>query len=199
MKVILLSDVKPLGKRGDVANVADGYANNFLLPRKLATVATAGANGPSRPATLIMRPSSSRTTHQARTVGTSARPYSAHWPIPGWLAHAWAVPMISSEAPGLAVTSGVCQLLPYVAGWFSHTDGRPMKPRGPNAVNPIKTASPHTISVPKNTVTDASGSVSFFRSVVITSTPSNLVAHRPPPARDGFRTAHRSVHIVNRY
>ena len=31
MKVILLSDVKPLGKRGDVANVADGYANNFLL------------------------------------------------------------------------------------------------------------------------------------------------------------------------
>ena len=43
MKVILLYDVKPLGKRGDVANVADGYANNFLLPRKLATDATPGA------------------------------------------------------------------------------------------------------------------------------------------------------------
>jgi large subunit ribosomal protein L9 len=43
MKIILLSDVKPLGKRGDVANVTDGYANNFLLPRKLATVATPGA------------------------------------------------------------------------------------------------------------------------------------------------------------
>jgi large subunit ribosomal protein L9 len=43
MKVILLSDVKPLGKRGEVANVADGYANNFLLPRKLATAATPGA------------------------------------------------------------------------------------------------------------------------------------------------------------
>ncbi len=43
MKVILLSDVKALGKRGDVADVADGYANNFLLPRKLATTATAGA------------------------------------------------------------------------------------------------------------------------------------------------------------
>jgi large subunit ribosomal protein L9 len=43
MKVILLSDVKALGKRGEVANVADGYANNFLLPRKLATAATAGA------------------------------------------------------------------------------------------------------------------------------------------------------------
>jgi large subunit ribosomal protein L9 len=43
MKVILLSDVKTLGKRGDVATVADGYANNFLLPRKLATAATPGA------------------------------------------------------------------------------------------------------------------------------------------------------------
>jgi large subunit ribosomal protein L9 len=43
MKIILISDVKPLGKRGDVAEVADGYANNFLLPRKLATVATPGA------------------------------------------------------------------------------------------------------------------------------------------------------------
>jgi large subunit ribosomal protein L9 len=43
MKVILLSDVKALGKRGDVATVADGYANNFLLPRRLATVATPGA------------------------------------------------------------------------------------------------------------------------------------------------------------
>jgi large subunit ribosomal protein L9 len=43
MKVILLSDVKALGKRGEVATVADGYANNFLLPRKLATPATAGA------------------------------------------------------------------------------------------------------------------------------------------------------------
>jgi large subunit ribosomal protein L9 len=43
MKVILLSDVKALGKRGDVATVADGYANNFLLPRKLATPATPGA------------------------------------------------------------------------------------------------------------------------------------------------------------
>jgi large subunit ribosomal protein L9 len=43
MKVILLSDVKPLGKRGDVADVADGYANNFLFPRKFATAATPGA------------------------------------------------------------------------------------------------------------------------------------------------------------
>jgi large subunit ribosomal protein L9 len=43
MKVILLADVKPLGKRGDVADVADGYANNYLLRRSLAAVATPGA------------------------------------------------------------------------------------------------------------------------------------------------------------
>jgi len=43
MKVILLSDVASLGTRGTVVNVADGYANNFLFPRKLAAHATDGA------------------------------------------------------------------------------------------------------------------------------------------------------------
>lgn len=36
MKVILTSDVKGVGKKGDVINVSDGYARNFLFPRKLA-------------------------------------------------------------------------------------------------------------------------------------------------------------------
>lgn len=40
MKIILLQDVKSLGKRGDVKEVAEGYAQNFLLPKKLAGVAT---------------------------------------------------------------------------------------------------------------------------------------------------------------
>ncbi|MFW5648816.1 MAG: 50S ribosomal protein L9 [Candidatus Alkaliphilus sp. MAG34] len=42
MKVILLQDVKGLGEKGDVANVKDGYARNFLLPRKLVVEATKG-------------------------------------------------------------------------------------------------------------------------------------------------------------
>ena len=43
MKLVLLTDVKALGKRGDVVDVADGYARNFLLPRKLAGEADKGA------------------------------------------------------------------------------------------------------------------------------------------------------------
>ncbi|MBI3923952.1 MAG: 50S ribosomal protein L9 [Armatimonadetes bacterium] len=42
MKLILLADVKKLGRKGDVVEVADGYATNFLLPRKLAAPATEG-------------------------------------------------------------------------------------------------------------------------------------------------------------
>lgn len=43
MKVILQKDVKDLGKAGQIVNVAEGYARNFLFPRKLAAPADAGA------------------------------------------------------------------------------------------------------------------------------------------------------------
>ena len=39
MKVILLEDVKSLGKKGDVVNVSDGYARNMILPKKLGVEA----------------------------------------------------------------------------------------------------------------------------------------------------------------
>ncbi len=42
MKVILLQDIKGLGKEGEIANVKDGYARNYLLPRKLVVEATEG-------------------------------------------------------------------------------------------------------------------------------------------------------------
>lgn len=43
MKVILLQDVKDHGKRDEIVNVSDGYARNFLFPRKWAMEATPGA------------------------------------------------------------------------------------------------------------------------------------------------------------
>lgn len=41
MKVILLEDVPNLANAGEIKNVADGYARNYLIPKKLATIATA--------------------------------------------------------------------------------------------------------------------------------------------------------------
>ena len=43
MKVILTSDVASLGKSGEMKNVADGFARNFLIPQKLAVPASGGA------------------------------------------------------------------------------------------------------------------------------------------------------------
>ena len=61
MEVILLSDVEKLGLRGDVVDVARGYARNFLLPRKLAQEAT-----PARVAEL-QKVEQHRARHEAKT------------------------------------------------------------------------------------------------------------------------------------
>jgi large subunit ribosomal protein L9 len=61
MEVILLQDVEKLGLRGEVVDVARGYARNYLLPRRLAENAT-----PSRVAE-IRRVDAERAKHEART------------------------------------------------------------------------------------------------------------------------------------
>lgn len=65
MKVILLHEVEGLGKPGDVKDVADGYARNYLLPRQLVTAATAKelANLQTRVATAQRRAEQQRQTY----------------------------------------------------------------------------------------------------------------------------------------
>jgi large subunit ribosomal protein L9 len=43
MRIILMQDVEALGRKGDVVDVADGYARNYLVPRSMAIKATRGA------------------------------------------------------------------------------------------------------------------------------------------------------------
>jgi large subunit ribosomal protein L9 len=62
VEVILLTDVEKVGLRGDVVDVARGYARNFLLPRRLAETAT-----PARVAELHRR-DAQRARHEARSV-----------------------------------------------------------------------------------------------------------------------------------
>ena len=40
MKIVLLEDVKSLGKKGDIVEASEGYAKNFILPKKLGVEAT---------------------------------------------------------------------------------------------------------------------------------------------------------------
>jgi large subunit ribosomal protein L9 len=62
MDVILLQDVEKIGLRGEVVNVARGYARNYLLPRRLAETAT-----PSRVAE-VRRRDAERARHEARSL-----------------------------------------------------------------------------------------------------------------------------------
>ena len=66
MNVILLKDVEKLGLRGEVVNVARGYARNFLLPRQLAEVATEGRVAE------VKRIDAQKALHEARSAEQAA-------------------------------------------------------------------------------------------------------------------------------
>jgi large subunit ribosomal protein L9 len=66
MNVILLKDVEKLGHRGEVVNVARGYARNYLLPRQLAEVATEGR------VKEVQRIDAQKAMHEARSTEQAA-------------------------------------------------------------------------------------------------------------------------------
>ena len=78
MDVILLQDVDKLGVRGDVVGVARGYARNYLLPRRMAEVATTAKLAElERRDAQRARHEATRATRRARSRGGSRRSSSA--------------------------------------------------------------------------------------------------------------------------
>ena len=73
MQVILLSDVEKLGLRGDVVDVARGYARNYLLPRRLAQVATKGALDDVRRRDEERARHEAKSADQAQSIATELR------------------------------------------------------------------------------------------------------------------------------
>lgn len=82
MKVILLTELKGKGGEGDIVDVADGYANNYLFPQKIAVAATKGNlkqleqrkhNIATREATRIEEANKLKDTLDALTVAVEAR------------------------------------------------------------------------------------------------------------------------------
>jgi large subunit ribosomal protein L9 len=72
-KVILRADVDDLGLRGDVVDVADGYARNFLLPRRLAERATPGLVAEHRRREELRARQEARTAEQAAELADTLR------------------------------------------------------------------------------------------------------------------------------
>src|SRR5262245_46230427 len=74
MQVILRQDVDPLGHKGDVVTVADGYARNYLVPRGFAITATPGA---VKQASDMQRARQQRDTRERESAELLARKLSA--------------------------------------------------------------------------------------------------------------------------
>ena len=68
MEVVLLKEIKRLGKAGQVRDVADGYARNYLIPRGLATPATAGAVRHAQQQQAVQAKHAAREQAQAQTL-----------------------------------------------------------------------------------------------------------------------------------
>ena len=99
MKVILRADIDGVGKRGDICDVADGYARNLLLPRGLAIKATATAPPPRR------RPCAGPATSATPPTAPPPRRSPPSWCRPASPSRPGPAPRASSSAPSPRPTS----------------------------------------------------------------------------------------------
>ena len=75
MKLILVADVEGLGYRGDVVEVKDGYANNFLIPRGLAIRST---KGKAKEATQLAKEKMAKADRELKRAEETAQAISGH-------------------------------------------------------------------------------------------------------------------------
>jgi large subunit ribosomal protein L9 len=78
MRVVLRSDVGGIGKRGDILEVADGYARNFLLPKGHAIVASAGVESQANAMRRARDLRDARDRESAQTVARTLVPQVVH-------------------------------------------------------------------------------------------------------------------------
>lgn len=75
MKLILVADIEGLGSRGDLVEVKDGYANNYLIPKGLAVRST---KGKAKEATQLAKEKMARADRELRRAEETAQAISGH-------------------------------------------------------------------------------------------------------------------------
>jgi large subunit ribosomal protein L9 len=132
MQVILREDVKDLGRSGELVTVAEGYARNYLLPRKLAVQASPGMMKDMRKRMEAAKQREAKEQEEAQTVAETLK--DARLTIPGRAAEG------SSRLHGSITTEALAELI-------SKALSRPVDRRDIELKEPIRTLGTHQVSV----------------------------------------------------
>ena len=132
MQVILREDVKDLGRSGEMVTVSEGYARNYLLPRKMAVQATPGMMKDMRKRMEAARQREAREQEEAQKVGESLK--DARVTIPGRAAEG------SSRLHGSVTAQDIAEVL-------NKAVAHPVDKRDIELREPIRTLGTHQVLV----------------------------------------------------
>jgi large subunit ribosomal protein L9 len=132
MQIILKEDVKDLGRTGELVSVAEGYARNYLLPRKLAVTATPGNLKDFQKKIAVAKEREARERADAEQVSTKIR--STRLTLTGRAAEG------STRLHGSITAENV-------AGALSQALGTPFDKRSVEMKNPIRTLGVHQVNI----------------------------------------------------